>query len=68
MIEALCNRFKWPHDFYERMGWRLLQAWVRRANEAQRREAREGSTSEDSWAAREHDGWWDEQHRRARGR
>lgn len=68
MIEALANRFKWAPDFWRALGWRELQAWIRQSNESARREARQGQTSEDSWAQRDADGWWDAQHEKARGR
>lgn len=29
LIAALAQEFKWPHDFWRRMGWREFHTWVR---------------------------------------
>lgn len=28
VIGSLAQEFKWPHDFWRRMGWRELNAWI----------------------------------------
>lgn len=67
MVGGLAEHYHWEPGFWRALGWRELQAWLRRTNEAIRRRRDGAITDPDSWAGRAADPWWDEQRRKARG-
>lgn len=74
----LCEHYGFPPNFWHapgmsvathdgRMGWREFMGYLHERSEALRRQAEGNRTTPGSWAGRDQDPWWDEQHRRARG-
>lgn len=64
MIGSLAQHFGWQHDFWHRMGWRELRAWLRERNRQVELANRARTTDPDSWSGYDADGWWAEQERK----
>lgn len=62
----LCEHYHWPPDFWRRMGWREFRAWISERARSVRAQTEGQTTSPDSWANRERDPWWAEQHEKHR--
>lgn len=51
----MCRYYKWPHDFWRRMGRKEFYAWLTQMDREQREEYEQ---TPDSWKNTEQDSWW----------
>lgn len=61
MIAELADTYKWAHDFWRRMGWRELCAWVAAHNRRIEAKRQAHTTDPHTWDGRSQDRWWAEQ-------
>lgn len=55
-MAALCRHYRWPHDFWRRMGRREFFAWVEQLQFEVAQES--GEMTPDSWRNVEQNDWW----------
>jgi hypothetical protein len=52
------KHFHFDYGWWQRCGWLQFKGWLRELRASQERDAGRHRTSPDSWAGREHDGFW----------
>lgn len=58
LLAGLAEHYHWPHDFWRRMGWREMRAWLAAMRRSIDRQQHGTTTGPHSWAGSEHDPFW----------